>query len=451
MAANCATVEANPVQKVLRSWSQPQTDWLKCNIDVGVFDSGRSLGHRCIIRDSIGRIVVARSVLLEGGGDPFMAETLSCREKVVIVECDALNVVNVVNKNTAFVSPVGLVLDECRELMAQFSNVRLCFVNRSANPAAHMLAKGPEYFQAIIIYQNPKSYNLLCSTIPYRSSPFVAFHRSSISFVFSPSSINFGRWQRRRGIMIRLFKVKEKQNEEAGNAKGTGPLKKQSAGELRLHKDSGSGPGRARMDAVGRVMQSWHAERRFDYGELLAVVNAYHGTTKVARCNRKVLFCGGVFFRHDSSRIIIARSYVPPLQRDERRNGPKSQLYFMKSELGKSDAAALMVYSVSVQLRGCRVLVTLTMLKENQLLMLMMSAVVLISEERWNSGLKWFKTNIGVIKGPGKLIQLAMNGIKVSVFVALNSWWSTTNWSTAVGEQLVVNSSDFTKKQIRVV
>ncbi|KAI3798905.1 hypothetical protein L1987_34189 [Smallanthus sonchifolius] len=39
------------------------------------------------------------------------------------------------------------------------------------------------------------------------------------------------------GTMIRLFKVKEKQKEEAGNANGRGPLKKQSAGELRLHKD----------------------------------------------------------------------------------------------------------------------------------------------------------------------------------------------------------------------
>ncbi|KAJ9540765.1 hypothetical protein OSB04_027271 [Centaurea solstitialis] len=37
--------------------------------------------------------------------------------------------------------------------------------------------------------------------------------------------------------MIRLFKVKEKQKQEAENATARGPLKKQSAGELRLHKD----------------------------------------------------------------------------------------------------------------------------------------------------------------------------------------------------------------------
>ena len=36
--------------------------------------------------------------------------------------------------------------------------------------------------------------------------------------------------------MIRLFKVKEEQRELAENASGGAPIKKQSAGELRLHK-----------------------------------------------------------------------------------------------------------------------------------------------------------------------------------------------------------------------
>lgn len=36
--------------------------------------------------------------------------------------------------------------------------------------------------------------------------------------------------------MIRLFKVKEKQRELAENSNGKPPVKKQSAGELRLHR-----------------------------------------------------------------------------------------------------------------------------------------------------------------------------------------------------------------------
>lgn len=38
------------------------------------------------------------------------------------------------------------------------------------------------------------------------------------------------------GDMIRLFKVKEKQRELAENSQGGVPVKKQTAGELRLHK-----------------------------------------------------------------------------------------------------------------------------------------------------------------------------------------------------------------------
>ncbi|KAF3624339.1 hypothetical protein FXO37_31402 [Capsicum annuum] len=39
------------------------------------------------------------------------------------------------------------------------------------------------------------------------------------------------------GTMIKLFKVKEKQREQAENENGKPPVKKQSAGELRLHKE----------------------------------------------------------------------------------------------------------------------------------------------------------------------------------------------------------------------
>ncbi|KAJ6803486.1 NEDD8-conjugating enzyme Ubc12-like [Iris pallida] len=39
--------------------------------------------------------------------------------------------------------------------------------------------------------------------------------------------------------MIKLFKIKDQKKEDAGSANGRAPGKKQSAGELRLHKDIG--------------------------------------------------------------------------------------------------------------------------------------------------------------------------------------------------------------------
>ncbi|KAK8587568.1 hypothetical protein V6N13_086548 [Hibiscus sabdariffa] len=49
--------------------------------------------------------------------------------------------------------------------------------------------------------------------------------------------IDFAPAFHRAGAMIRLFKVKEKQKELAENANGGSPIRKQTAGELRLHKD----------------------------------------------------------------------------------------------------------------------------------------------------------------------------------------------------------------------
>ncbi|WJZ83735.1 hypothetical protein VitviT2T_003391 [Vitis vinifera] len=58
-----------------------------------------------------------------------------------------------------------------------------------------------------------------------------------LSLLRSETSASFDCFNFQAGKMIKLFKVKEKQREIAENANGKAPVKKQSAGELRLHKD----------------------------------------------------------------------------------------------------------------------------------------------------------------------------------------------------------------------
>ncbi|KAL8112751.1 hypothetical protein AgCh_020166 [Apium graveolens] len=60
---------------------------------------------------------------------------------------------------------------------------------------------------------------------------------SQIRLGFELLSANNDLDQDKLGEMIRLLKVKEKQREAAENSNGKPPVKKQSAGELRLHKD----------------------------------------------------------------------------------------------------------------------------------------------------------------------------------------------------------------------
>ncbi|GJU96662.1 NEDD8-conjugating enzyme Ubc12-like protein [Tanacetum coccineum] len=60
---------------------------------------------------------------------------------------------------------------------------------------------------------------------------------SSCGLDFHCYIYDFVLWNKLPCIMIKLFKVKERQRELAENSNGKPPVKKQSAGELRLHKD----------------------------------------------------------------------------------------------------------------------------------------------------------------------------------------------------------------------
>lgn len=87
-------------------------------------------------------------------GDALMAEAMSCQEALswlkqqgldnIILELEALNVVNALNNNIPMLSPIGLILFDCTHLMSFFNNLRLLYVNGSVNRVAHLLAKAVE-------------------------------------------------------------------------------------------------------------------------------------------------------------------------------------------------------------------------------------------------------------------------------------------------------------------
>lgn len=118
-----------------------------------MFESRNKLGHHCIIRDSNGAVLVARLVLMNGGGDAFLVEAMSYREALswledksydyVILESGTLNVVHGLNNNTSFHSPVGLIFKDCLDLIKRFRFFRLVYVCRSTNQATHLLARVP--------------------------------------------------------------------------------------------------------------------------------------------------------------------------------------------------------------------------------------------------------------------------------------------------------------------
>ena len=75
---------------------------------------------------------------------------MSCREALfwlkmngfqrVLMELDSLLLVEAMNKNMEYKSPIGLIMKDCVSLMKEILECNLCFVRRSANKAAHCLA-----------------------------------------------------------------------------------------------------------------------------------------------------------------------------------------------------------------------------------------------------------------------------------------------------------------------
>ncbi|XP_073119607.1 uncharacterized protein [Henckelia pumila] len=133
------------------SWTKPPINFVKCNVDAAVFKDPPRMGYGCIIRDSSGVVIKAICGCFPGIFTSIMAEAMSIREALswlkelnisnVIVESDALLVVNAFHSSAIDVSGVGLLMEDCRFLASELLSCSLSFVYRSANQAAHRLAR----------------------------------------------------------------------------------------------------------------------------------------------------------------------------------------------------------------------------------------------------------------------------------------------------------------------
>ncbi|XP_073126761.1 uncharacterized protein [Henckelia pumila] len=132
-------------------WIKPPRQFLKCNVDAAIFNSPPRMGFGCIIRDSMGEAIAAVHGCFPGVFDPRTAEALSIREALswlkdlsysdIMVESDALTLIEALKKRSPDDSYVGLIIEDCRFLALELNSCSFVFVRRSANQAAHTLAK----------------------------------------------------------------------------------------------------------------------------------------------------------------------------------------------------------------------------------------------------------------------------------------------------------------------
>ncbi|XP_073153987.1 uncharacterized protein [Henckelia pumila] len=104
-------------------WLKPPYPSLKCNVDAALFENPPRMGFGCILRDHLGLVVAAIHGVILGSFSPSTAEALGIREALswikdtnvsnVIVESNALVVINALINPSGDASSHGLILEDC--------------------------------------------------------------------------------------------------------------------------------------------------------------------------------------------------------------------------------------------------------------------------------------------------------------------------------------------------
>ena len=133
-------------------WNPPHTETVKFNLD-GAFPPGCSMGGWGVIaRDSSGQVLAARAGRQENIQDAFGAEVNALAAAVmtaselgamrVAFETDSQLLAEAMNARAADSSPYASIIEDLKYQMKMwFSKVSIIACRRSANSAAHELAK----------------------------------------------------------------------------------------------------------------------------------------------------------------------------------------------------------------------------------------------------------------------------------------------------------------------
>ncbi|XP_030477880.1 uncharacterized protein LOC115694918 [Cannabis sativa] len=133
-------------------WTKPADGMIKINVDEATFDANNSFGTGFIVRDFKGAVILASSTFSTGFSNAPFAEIISIKEALswikdsnlsnVVIETDCLTAVQALQSRIDMPSMFGIVVKDCKVLLSSLFNVTISHVKRSANKAAHYLARG---------------------------------------------------------------------------------------------------------------------------------------------------------------------------------------------------------------------------------------------------------------------------------------------------------------------
>ncbi|KAJ8773831.1 hypothetical protein K2173_008294 [Erythroxylum novogranatense] len=132
-------------------WNPPPVGCYKCNVDVFVVAGQHLFGMGMILRDSNGRGMMGQMRTIPGTDDPALGKALTFREALSwlkrtqarcdIMESDSLLLINALQSTSFDFSYFGAIVQDCKHLLSLLPSMAIQFVRKSANQAAHCIAR----------------------------------------------------------------------------------------------------------------------------------------------------------------------------------------------------------------------------------------------------------------------------------------------------------------------
>ena len=130
-------------------WSPPPVSWAKLNVDGSFNPDDGTTGSGMVLRDHNGDIIFSACKSLWSCPDALHAELAGCMEGLalvhqwteppVILECDSLHAVELINARSKDRSQYAMVISEVKRLMGE-RECRVTHISREQNNISHVLA-----------------------------------------------------------------------------------------------------------------------------------------------------------------------------------------------------------------------------------------------------------------------------------------------------------------------
>jgi ribonuclease HI len=137
--------------KVVEHWLPPAQEWVKINVDGAFRSAERRGGGGVVIRDCHGNFMSGACHCFTHVADAEGAELMACKEGLllakevpcqkIVLETDSVEVASKISKESQDRSAYGPLVSEIRALLLNFGEYSVRAVRRTANEAAHGLAK----------------------------------------------------------------------------------------------------------------------------------------------------------------------------------------------------------------------------------------------------------------------------------------------------------------------